>query len=141
MKLDDIRRLAIKIQRQAAKIEELREEAYGCHGMDSIGGSHAAPVNKLEALGIELVYEESKLDGLIDARHEAVRRAAKAIQGLEDDRQRHILYLRYLATDRQGSCLEWPQIIDIIHKRHKIQARQIYKLHHIAVKNVEIHNI
>lgn len=140
--LDRIRRLAEAIACQAAKIEELRAEAYGGRGANNTGGSRAARVNKLEALSIRLVAEEDKLDELKDERHDAVEVAVRGIRlSIEDDKQRHILYLRYLAVDKQGHCLDWPRVLEIVHKVHKIQDRQIYKLHHIAIRKIESYNI
>ena len=140
--LKKIRRLSEAILAQTARIEELRLAAYGQHTMDTVGGSRAAPENKIEKLCIEIVREEGKLDALIDKRKDLIDNAfTEIMESVEDKKQRHILYLRYIAVNRQGHSLEWTEVIEIAHRVHNIQRSRVFELHNLALKNLKQHNI
>ena len=140
-KLEKIRKYTNLIYTHTLRIEELRlAAAYGSRVLDPIGGSHGSPANRLEILLAQIDKEERKLDAVIDKRYDAVISALKAAKTLDDVKLRHVIYLRYMAI-KKNRPLEWQEIIAIMRKRHNIQERRIYELHHIALKKLETYNI
>lgn len=126
------------------RYEELRSKAYpGAIVYDDIGGSRPAPINKLERVYEMMDQADNKMNKLAVKRYKLKERAIYEIQnsGLETA-ERHIMYLRYLATDpRSGRNFEWSDVYKYVHKYHNIGMPRIYQLHHDAVELVSLYNI
>lgn len=142
--LEYIRILNDKINEHLERIEFLKSKAFpGAIRYDDIGGSKPTVFDTLGDLYSEIDLEERKTDKLIDRRHELKLQAIRCIQRYcEDPAERHVLYLRYLGTvPRTKINLEWSEVIKYMRKRHKIQERRVYDLHHVAVSKIKHHNI
>lgn len=140
--LEAVRQYNNLIYTQQIRIEQLRAAAaYGSQALDPVGGSHGSLTNKLELIVERIDKVERKVDELEEKKAAATRKIFAAVKAeLEDEKQKHIIYLRYIATNN-GRPLEWDEVIKLVKKRHKIQERRIYELHHIAVKKLERYNI
>ena len=138
--LDKIRDINQLIYLQTWRIYDLRARAaIGGRALDPIGGSHGSPANRLELIYEKIDKEQRKYDDLCKKRDAEVEKLKVASEIL-DDKQRSIIFLRYVETS-YGHPLDWAQVIEIAEKRHKIQERRVYELHHIAVHKLESYNI
>lgn len=141
--LELVRQLNDQIMFSLERIDALRLKALpGAITYDDTGASRPQPANKLERIFEMIDTEEHKVNHLIDKRYKLKCEAIDAIQhsGL-DVAERHILYLRYLGTDRDGYNITWRTTIHFVNKYHNISARRVYQLHHDAVQKLNHHKI
>ena len=141
--LETIRQLNDQIMFSLERIDTLRLKALpGAITYDDTGASRPQPANKLERIFEMIDTEERKVNHLIDKRYKLKCEAIDAIQHSDlDVAERHILYLRYLGTDRDGYNITWRTTIHFINKYHNISARRVYQLHHDAVQKLNNHKI
>lgn len=141
--LETIRQLNDQIMFSLERIDALRLKALpGAVTYDDTGASRPQPSNKLEQIFEMIDTEERKVNHLIDKRYRLKCEAIDAIQHSDlDVAERHILYLRYLGTDRNGYNITWRTTIHFVNKYHNISARRIYQLHHDAVQKLNNHKI
>lgn len=142
--LEYIRILNDMIAGGCMKIAELKSKAYpGAIQYDDTGGSHPAPVNKLEEVFCLIDKEEKRVNRLIDKRYKLKQQALREILlSCPEYAERHILYLRYLSRSNEtGMSLEWSEVETHISKYHNIAKRRMYQLHHIALNRLHRHNI
>ena len=141
--LETIRQLNDQIMFSLERIDALRLKALpGAIRYDDSGASRPEPTNKLEHIFELIDKEERRVDRLIDKRYRLKRDAVYAIQHSDlDVAERHILYLRYLGTDRDGYNITWRTTIHFVNKYHNISARRVYQLHHDAVQKLNHHKI
>ncbi len=142
--LERIRQLNDSIIFSLERISALKSRATSLAiKYDDTGASHPAPENKLELIWCMIDQEERKVNRLIDKRYALKMRAVKAIQssGLPIE-ARHVLYLRYLATEpTDHSNLDWRKVIYFVNKYHNIRKTKIYNIHHEAINLLKHHNI
>ena len=141
--LETIRQLNDQIMFSLERIDALRLKALpGAITYDDTGASRPQPANKLEQIFEMIDTEERKVNHLIDKRYRLKCEAIDAIQHSDlDVAERHILYLRYLGTDRDGYNITWRTTIHFVNKYHNISARRVYQLHHDAVQKLNNHKI
>ena len=141
--LETIRQLNDQIMFSLERIDALRLKALpGAITYDDTGASRPQPTNKLEQIFEMIDTEERKVNHLIDKRYKLKCEAVDAIQHSDlDVAERHILYLRYLGTDRNGYNITWRTTIHFVNKYHNISARRVYQLHHDAVQKLNHHKI
>lgn len=141
--LETIRQLNDQIMFSLERIDALRLKALpGAITYDDTGASRPQPINKLEQIFEMIDTEERKVNHLIDKRYKLKCEAIDAIQHSDlDVAERHILYLRYLGTDRDGYNITWRTTIHFVNKYHNISARRVYQLHHDAVQKINHHKI
>lgn len=141
--LETIRQLNDQIMFSLERIDALRLKALpGAITYDDTGASRPQPSNKLEQIFEMIDTEERKVNHLIDKRYKLKCEAIDAIQHSDlDVAERHILYLRYLGTDRDGYNITWRTTIHFVNKYHNISARRVYQLHHDAVQKLKHHKI
>lgn len=141
--LETIRQLNDQIMFSLERIDALRLKALpGAITYDDTGASRPQPSNKLEQIFEMIDTEERKVNHLIDKRYKLKCEAIDAIQHSDlDVAERHILYLRYLGTDRNGYNITWRTTIHFVNKYHNISARRVYQLHHDAVQKLNHHKI
>ena len=141
--LETIRQLNDQIMFSLERIDALRLKALpGAITYDDTGASRPQPTNKLEQIFEMIDTEERKVNHLIDKRYKLKCEAIDAIQHSDlDVAERHILYLRYLGTDRDGYNITWRTTIHFVNKYHNISARRVYQLHHDAVQKLNHHKI
>lgn len=141
--LETIRQLNDQIMFSLERIDALRLKALpGAITYDDTGASRPQPSNKLEQIFEMIDTEERKVNHLIDKRYKLKCEAIDAIQHSDlDVAERHILYLRYLGTDRNGYNITWRTTIHFVNKYHNISARRVYQLHHDAVQKLNYHKI
>lgn len=141
--LETIRQLNDQIMFSLERIDALRLKALpGAITYDDTGASRPQPSNKLEQIFEMIDTEERKVNHLIDKRYKLKCEAIDAIQHSDlDVAERHILYLRYLGTDRDGYNITWRTTIHFVNKYHNISARRVYQLHHDAVQKLNNHKI
>lgn len=141
--LETIRQLNDQIMFSLERIDALRLKALpGAITYDDTGASRPQPSNKLEQIFEMIDTEERKVNHLIDKRYKLKCEAIDAIQHSDlDVAERHILYLRYLGTDRDGYNITWRTTIHFVNKYHNISARRVYQLHHDAVQKLNHHKI
>lgn len=141
--LETIRQLNDQIMFSLERIDALRWKALpGAITYDDTGASRPQPSNKLERIFEMIDTEERKVNHLIDKRYKLKCEAIDAIQHSDlDVAERHILYLRYLGTDRDGYNITWRTTIYFVNKYHNISARRVYQLHHDAVQKLNNHKI
>ena len=141
--LETIRQLNDQIMFSLERIDALRLKALpGAITYDDTGASRPQPSNKLEQIFEMIDTEERKVNHLIDKRYKLKCEAIDAIQHSDlDVAERHILYLRYLGTDRDGYNITWRTTIHFVNKYHNISARRVYQLHHDAVQKLNRHKI
>lgn len=141
--LETIRQLNDQIMFSLERIDALRLKALpGAITYDDTGASRPQPINKLEQIFEMIDTEERKVNHLIDKRYKLKCEAIDAIQHSDlDVAERHILYLRYLGTDRDGYNITWRTTIHFVNKYHNISARRVYQLHHDAVQKLNHHKI
>lgn len=141
--LERIRKLNDRINICRDKIDVLRLKALpGPIRYDNTGASRPAPVNKIERV-YELIDKENQImNSLIDQRHELKEQALEEIpEKCCELAERHVLYLRYLSTDKNGNNLKWGDVIRYVNKYHNIKRAKIYQIHHDAVIKLELYNI
>ena len=141
--LELVRQLNDQIMFSLERIDALRLKALpGAITYDDTGASRPQPANKLEQIFEMIDTEERKVNHLIDKRYRLKCEAIDAIQHSDlDVAERHILYLRYLGTDRDGYNITWRTTIHFVNKYHNISARRVYQLHHDAVQKLNNHKI
>lgn len=141
--LELVRQLNDQIMFSLERIDALRLKALpGAITYDDTGASRPQPTNKLEQIFEMIDTEERKVNHLIDKRYRLKCEAIDAIQHSDlDVAERHILYLRYLGTDRDGYNITWRTTINFVNKYHNISARRVYQLHHDAVQKLNHHKI
>lgn len=143
MELERVRQLNDRINYLNERITLLKSKAYpGAIRYDDTGGSRLAPENKLEMILCRIDEENRRVDRLTDMYVALKKQAARVI--FESDLEieaRHILYLRYLAKDKQSHSLDWRAVIYHVNMLHNIQKTKIYKLHHIGVQRIKSYNI
>lgn len=141
--LELVRQLNDQIMFSLERIDALRLKALpGAITYDDTGASRPQPANKLEQIFEMIDTEERKVNHLIDKRYKLKCEAIDAIQHSDlDVAERHILYLRYLGTDRDGYNITWRTTIHFVNKYHNISARRVYQLHHDAVQKLNHHKI
>ena len=141
--LETIRQLNDQIMFSLERIDALRLKALpGAITYDDTGASRPQPANKLEQIFEMIDTEERKVNHLIAKRYRLKCEAIDAIQHSDlDVAERHILYLRYLGTDRDGYNITWRTTIHFVNKYHNISARRVYQLHHDAVQKLNNHKI
>lgn len=141
--LKNIRLLNDQIAGGVMRIADLKSRALpSAIRFDDTGGSHPAPVNKIEEVFCLIDKEEKRVNRLIDKRYKLKQQAIKEIRATcRDYADRHILYLRYLSRTKDGNNLDWSDIERYVGKYHNISLRRIYQIHNIAVRRMEKHNI
>lgn len=141
--LETIRQLNDQIMFSLERIDAMRLKALpGAITYDDTGASRPQPTNKLERIFEMIDTEERKVNHLIDKRYRLKCEAIDAIQHSDlDVAERHILYLRYLGTDRDGYNITWRTTIHFVNKYHNISARRVYQLHHDALQKLNHHKI
>ena len=142
--LEYIRILNDKINGKLLRIAELKSKALpGAIRYDDTGGSKPMVFDSLGELYAEIDIQERITDRLIDKRHDMMMRALAIIRtACEDEKQRHVMYLRYFGTVPGTRInLEWPEVRKYMRERHNIQDRRVYDLHHLALQNVKPYKI
>lgn len=139
-----IRRYNDMIADATLKLDEVRQKAFpGAIRYDNTGASKPMPTNQLEAVFERLLEIEHRIDVMIWRRYLLQKRAIEEIQDSElECAARHILYLRYLATDNTTyRPLTWSDVFRYVNKLHNIQRSKMFKLHHEGVAELEKYNI
>lgn len=141
--LEYIRILNDMISGGVMRIAELRSKAYpGAIRYDDTGGSHPAPVNKIEEVFCQIDKEEKRINKLIDKRYKLKQQALQVIRSTcSEYSEKHILYLRYLSRTKDGDNLDWSTVAKYVQKYHNISLSRIYQIHHNVVRRIERYKI
>lgn len=121
------RRIDQQIGRINAKIRSLRDSLALSGVRYDIDRVQSSPSDRMSAVIAEIDALEHRRDELIDSRMQAVEAIETAVNGLEDDVEKTVLYMQYIG------CESMDEIADEMH----YSRRSAYRLRAQALRSLD----
>lgn len=127
--LEQARDINIFIENKLEQVTSLRNLATKVNSaLSPVPPSGTSQGNRLENIISEMVDLEKEIDEEVDRLVALKRNILKAINRIEDSKERMVLEMRYL------NFKDWPDIAD----KTGVRLRRVYQIHRDALEHIEL---